>query len=76
VYRHNPDGGPDAIMIEDGWGKKMHDAEHVSLDRMVEVTRNRSALFNDAEEEHVRHCDQCLMMFTRLVLNKPLDGAG
>ena len=54
----------------------MDEVEHVSLDRMVEVTRDRNAMFTEEEEEHVRHCDQCLMVFTRLVLNKPLDGAG
>jgi hypothetical protein len=54
----------------------MHEAEHVPLDRMVEVTKDRNAMFNEEEEQHVRHCDKCLMLFTRLVLNKPLDAPG
>jgi hypothetical protein len=48
-------------------------AEHVSLERMVQVTTNRNSILTEAEEEHILHCDECLMVFTRLVLNKPLN---
>jgi len=50
----------------------MQEAPHISMDRMLEVATNRDAFFTEAEEEHIRKCDRCLLIFAKLVLNKPL----
>jgi hypothetical protein len=43
---------------------------HVSIDRMQEVVRHVNAIFTPAEEEHVRHCENCLLIFTALMLEE------
>jgi hypothetical protein len=40
---------------------------HVPIDRMQEVVNHTDALFTKAEEEHIRHCPDCLLIFTELV---------
>jgi hypothetical protein len=50
----------------------MDDVQHISMDRMLEVATNPDAFFTEAEEKHIRQCDRCLLIFAKLVLNKPL----
>ena len=45
----------------------MIETQHVSVDRMEEVTATAEWL-TDVEEEHIKHCARCLEIFGQLVV--------
>jgi hypothetical protein len=53
-------------MISGPLKQDSQDAQHVSQDRMIELTKRCKVMLRE-EEEHMRVCDECWLMFTKLV---------